>query len=180
MESGEAETGSDPNQPHARRAVPPPLPAPLSYRTPSPTAGWTVVGSYRSANQRHSANKALSRHGIVAQMRTAAGDEAGFDLLVVQTEAEWARDLLSRARMAGEQLEPPTHGFPVYDPAPIQTNEKTSGRTSESMSTMPAMPVNHVLSERQQTTYTIWIILLWILMGVVVLVIGLFAIYASN
>ena len=121
MESGDVETGSDPNR----------------------LIGWTLVNSYRTAGQWHSANRALSRHGIFAQMRTAAGDETGYDLLVDQTEAQRARDLLGRDKMPENRMD---------------------------------QPPNRGLSDRQQSTYAVWIILLWILMGMVVLLMGLLAI----
>jgi hypothetical protein len=197
MESGETEAGSDSNYP-ARRAVPPPLPSgsthapspsllPLSYRAVTP-AGWAVVGSYRSAADWHVANKALSRRGIAAQMRAVSGDEVGYDLLVLRTEAAWACDLLSRSKISNDQMQPPTHGFPLDDPPPIRLDDDASRRNPTSMSNQPATPPpvsaippgGHGLSDRQQTTYTVWIILLWMLMGAVVLVFGLCFIFASN
>jgi hypothetical protein len=199
MESGETETGSDTNRLQPHRAVPPPLPgataspppiqsSPLPYRSAPPKVGWTVVGSYRGPSEWHAANRVLSRNGIFAQMRTSAGDEHGYDLLVIQTEEQWARDLLNRGKTADDQAERPTRGFPVYDPAPTQPDRATSSQISKSLTIepstsrahIPAMPVSYELSDRQKANYTVWIILLWLLMGVVVLLMGLFAIFAST
>jgi hypothetical protein len=195
MESGEPKTGSDLNQPGTRRVLPPPLPptaqlpesrsSPLSYRATPPNAGWTLVRSYPSAGKWHAANKLLSTHGIIAQMRVVDGEPGGYELLVIQTEAEWAADLLARDKTADEEMETPTRGFPVYDSTPPGSEEKTSGRISESMPAaipqrhIPAIPVEIGLSDRQKATYEMWIILLWILMGVIILLMGLFAIFET-
>ena len=126
MEPGESLTGSNPDRP---RSVPPPQPI------PSPTGGWIVVGSFPSHAQWHSARKALSRHGIAAQMRTGDGDNAGVDLLVMHTEAEWARDLLARGD------EGPSDGRPVGLPLHDRTV------TPVSQDHVRAMPVQGGLTD---------------------------------
>jgi hypothetical protein len=116
-----------------------------------------VVGSFRSASQWHSARKVLSRHGIAAQMRTPDGDNAGVDLLVMHTEAEWARDLLARSDEGPSGG--PTRGFPVY-----QTTI-----TPQSPEHLRAAPVQAGLTEAQKANYSAAIIVLWIILAVIVI-----------
>ncbi len=149
MEPDESTTGSEPTRP---RSVPPPLPI------PSQAVGWIVVGSFRSHSQWHSAKKVLSRHGIVAQMRTGDGDNAGVDLLVMHTEAEWARDLLTRGDEGPS--DGPTGGFPLHEGAVTPVSQKH----------VRAMPVQAGLTDAQQANYSAAIIVLWIVLAVILVV----------
>jgi hypothetical protein len=148
MEPDESTTGSNPNRP---RSVPPPLPIPVH------AGGWIVVGTFPSHAQWHSARKALSRHGIAVQMQTADGDNAGVDLLVMHTEAEWARDLLAR----GDEgpADGPTGGFPLHD----------GTVTPVSQDYVRAMPVQAGLTESQRANYSAAIIVLWIILAVILI-----------
>jgi len=146
MEPDESTNGRDPNRP---RSVPPLPPI------PPPAAGWIVVGSFRTHARWHSAKKVLSRHGIAAQMRTGDGDNAGVDLLVMHTEAEWARDLLARGDEGSSNG--PTGGFPLHD----------GTVTPVSHDHIRAMPVQGGLTESQRANYSAAIIVLWIILAVI-------------
>jgi len=130
--------------------MPPPLPIPAAV------GGWIVVGSFPSPAEWHSARKALARHGIAAQMRTADGDNAGVDLLVMHTEAAWARDLLARGDEGPSDA--PTGGFPLHD-ATI---------TPVSPEHIRAMPVQSGLTDSQRANYSAAIIVLWMVLAVIV------------
>jgi hypothetical protein len=89
-------------------------------------------------------------------MRTADGDNASVDLLVMQTEAEWARDLLARGDEGPS--DGPTGGFPLHDRivAPVSQEH------------VRAMPVQRGLTESQKANYSAAIIILWIVFAVIV------------
>jgi hypothetical protein len=142
---------ASPNDPNRPRAVPPPLPV-----QPQIT-GWVTVATFPSHAQWHSARTVLSRHGIAAQMRTLDGDSTGVELLVMHTEAEWARDLLA----TGDEgpSDQATGGFPLHE-AVI---------TPSSPDQLRAIPVQTRLSESQQANYSAVLVVLWILLAVIVI-----------
>ena len=151
MEPGESTTGSDPIP---SRSVPPPLPIPAQPQAQA--GGWVVVGSFPGVSQWHSARKALERHGIASRMRTADGDNTGVDMLVMCTEAEWARDLLARGDEGPSDA--PTGGFPLHDGTvtPVSREHRR------------AIPVQAGLSDSQRANYSAAIIVLWIILAVIV------------
>jgi hypothetical protein len=89
-------------------------------------------------------------------MRTGDGDNAGVDLLVMHTEAEWARDLLARGDEGPS--DGPTGGFPLHD--------RTV--TPASPEHIPAMPVQSGLTDAQKANYSAMIIVLWIILAIIV------------
>lgn len=163
--------------PSANRPVgkPPPLPfaAPLAYQTASTTGavGWAFAATFANANHWHAANKILSRHGIVAMMRPVEGDAVGFDLLVLQTEVEWARDLLARGHIDLEPARQLIRGFPVY-PA----NSPPPAPEPASIRAIPA--AQRGLSLQQRTNYTSLIVIFWIVLLVVLLITILGVVYS--
>jgi hypothetical protein len=163
-------------------------PPDIPYRSASPPVRWTRVATYASAGQWHAANRVLSHQGISARMATAPGDAIGYDLLVIETEAEWARDLLGRDKNLLAPPQTPTYGFPVCPPADTPTDPITSSQTPASAASepaaalrpIPAVPVRRGLSDRQQAAYTAWIIVLCLLAGLLILLMGLLAIFTSR
>jgi hypothetical protein len=172
MDSGGANVDPTANRPAAK---PPPLPpaASLAYRTaPTESVGWAVAATFANANHWHAANKILSRRGIIAMMRPIEGDAVGFDLLVLQTEVEWARDLLSRHQDAEAEVQL-TRGFPVY---PID-----SPQTASEPSSIRAIPADQRgLSLQQRSRYTVFIIVLWVVLLIVLLITVMGTIYLFN
>jgi hypothetical protein len=147
MGADEPPTDSEPNRP---RAVPPPLPIRV------PTSGWVVVATFPSHAQWHAATRALSRHGIAARMDTLQEKNAGVDLLVMCTEAEWAKDLIARGDESPS--DGPTGGFPLHDAriTPLSGNE------------IRAIPVQSRLTEAQQARYSAAIIVLCVIVAIIV------------
>ena len=146
----------------------------LPYRVISPqeTIAWISIGSYAGAAQWHAAKKILSQHGILAQMKSTDDSGGGFDLMVLQTEAEWARDLLSRGSAIQNSSERPTYGFPVYNVSEPNPQQPIA---------MRAEPISKPdLTDHQKTTYTIWIVALWVLFAVVVLITILFTVLSRE
>jgi len=159
MEPDGSETERDPNLP---RPVPPPLPPlpAVSYFAASPEerAGWVIVWSCKSVSEWHSANKIISRHGIIARMQMSQGESSDVDLLVLQTEVEWARDLLSKGLEA--VADQPTGGFPLFDTIVPTTS-------SEYVRAIPAQVLG--LTEARKVRYTFLILALWIVVTIILL-----------
>jgi len=156
MEPDQSATDGDPNQP---RSVPPSLPV------ASPAGGWVVVASFPSVSAWHSANKALSRRGIAAQMRMADGNNPGVDLLVMYTEAEWARDLLARGDEGPSDA--PTGGFPLHD-------AKVTPASQQYLRPIPVQGLG--LTDAQNARYSALIVVLWVILAaiVVLMVVAMF------
>ena len=97
-------------------------------------------------------------------MRTADGDNAGVELLVMYTEAEWARDLLARGDEGPSDA--PTGGFPLHD----------AKVTPISQDLIRAVPVQGGLTDAQKATYSGLIIVLWVILAaiVVLMVVAMF------
>jgi hypothetical protein len=171
------ETGGDNLDPAPLRpgAKPPPLPpiSPLAYRAiPAGSVAWLAAASFPNSNQWHEANRILSRHGIVGRMRPAEGDMVGFDLLVLATEVEWARDLIAHAAEGADHSSRFTRGFPM---------DEVNIETAADPSQIRAIPVEERgLSPQQRTTYTVLIVLLWIVLLVVLVLTVLGVVYMSN
>ena len=92
----------------------------------------------------------------------AEGDTVGFDLLVLATELEWARDLLSRQVEESERAIPITRGFPVYDGTTPVPTEPAS---------LPALPVeDRGLTLEQRRKYSGIIFWLWIALVIILFV----------
>ena len=160
MEPGDSTPDPDSNR---LPELPPPPPLPYRAILPEQSVGWISVASYAGAGQWHAANKLLARRGIIAQMKVADGPDGGFDLLVLQTEAEWARDLLSGGSTPKDPGDCPTYGFPIS--AFPKLNPEPS-------SAIKAVPVSdRGLTDHQKATYTIWIVILWIVLAAVVLIV---------
>jgi hypothetical protein len=94
-------------------------------------------------------------------MRTADGDNAGVDLLVMHTEAEWARDLLARGDEGPS--DGPTGGFPLHD----------GTVTPVSQQQIRAEPVQRGLTESQRANYSAAIIVLWIVLAVILVLMAM-------
>jgi hypothetical protein len=90
-------------------------------------------------------------------MRTGDGDNPGVDLLVMHTEAEWARDLLARGDEGPS--DGPTAGLPLHDGTVMPVSQDH----------IRAMPVQGGLTDAQQANYSAAIIVLWIILAVIVI-----------
>jgi hypothetical protein len=135
---------------------PRPVPPPLSYVS-SREVEWEAVVSFPTVGQWHRANRILSRHGIVARMRMGTGENTEVQLLVLQTEAEWARDLIAGGDESPAVLR--KRGFPLDEPAAIAPVAQDQLR---------AVPVrSEGLSEAQRGRYTIIIIVLWVFFAII-------------
>jgi hypothetical protein len=118
------------------------------------TGEWLVIASLPNAGLWHAANALLNRNGITCRMGGRA-DETEIDLLVLSTEAEWARDVLSKGMPQLDAQSQSTGGFPVI----------TATDASEEVVPISAVPVGRAdLSRRQRSLYTVTTILLWIVL----------------
>lgn len=122
---------SDPSHPAARPALDPvpyasapvAAPGPVNYFRFTPReAGWTSVASFGTASVWHRARDLLSQQRIVCRMDAdstqAHSEEERMELLVMASEAEWAREVLRQGipELVGTVL--PAGGFPIQ---PTQT-----------------------------------------------------------
>jgi len=131
---------------------PPPLP-----HVSSGEVEWEVAASFATVGQWHRANRILSRHGIIARMRMGTGDDTEVHLLVLQTEVEWARDLIGRVDELPGTLR--QRGFPLDESAVIAPAGADELR---------AIPVqSEGLSESQRGRYTVAIIVLWVIFAII-------------
>jgi hypothetical protein len=117
----------DPNQvvvPPALLAPPLPDeggPGPINYfRFTAQIAGWTSVASFGTASVWHQARDLLTQQRIVCRMvadpTSTRKDDQRIELLVMASEAEWARDVLQRGipELAGTAI--PPGGYPLIQP----------------------------------------------------------------
>lgn len=142
----------------------PPQPQTISYAG-APPSQWVVIGVF-PVGKWHDANSLLRRHGIVGQMRSPP-DMDDCELLVLSTEAEWARELLRRQP---DPRVPHTGGFAAVatpsPPAAPPTGQALPLPPPYTGPVVRAAPLEETgLSERQKTNYTIAIVLLWVLLG---------------
>jgi hypothetical protein len=104
------------------RATPPPLPtvpagSGVDYFHARPgTLNWVVIATLPTVSQFFTAKNLLDRHRIVNRMDDQDGDTNEVDLMVLASEAEWARDVLSKGIPQLANIMPMSVGFPVVMP----------------------------------------------------------------
>ena len=140
----------------------------IDYRGGELASSWAVAETFATVGQWHAAKGILARHGIAAQMRSTDDPEEGYDLLVLETELEWARELLASGGES-QSFENMTHGFPI-DPAESWKNGRERSRGPARRNAMIGLPVGPGdLTPDEQRQYDVAIWLLWALLAIVVL-----------
>jgi hypothetical protein len=128
---------------------------------------WVVVASLPNPAVWHAAKSLLDGVGIISRMGGST-HEAETDLLVLSTEAEWARDVLGKGIPGLVGLAQPTGGFPVI----VGSNRggSPSGAApnpiaDESGVAIAAVPVGRPsLSRRQHVRYSWIVALFWLVL----------------
>jgi hypothetical protein len=143
----------------------------IDYRGAGPAFSWAVVETFATVGQWHAAKGILAKNGIAGQMRSTDDPDGGYDLLVLETELEWARELLASG---GESFEKMTHGFPINPDTPRGGMKGAQESESSRWNAMSGLPVeSEDLTPDQQLQYNTIIWLLWGLLVFVVLLIVL-------
>lgn len=102
-------------------------------------------------------------------MRMCEGPEGGVDLLVLQTEAEWARDLIARG--GSQPLDRPTGGFPIGDAMIAPAVQEV----------VRAIPADEpTLTDSQKTRYSALILILWVVIAIVLTLTVLAMVYGGT
>ncbi len=145
----------------------------IDYRGAGPALSWAVMETFATVGQWHAAKGILAKHGIAGQMRSTDDPDGGYDLLVLETEVEWARELLASAGES-QSFEPMTHGFPI-DPDPPRGGMNSAQQSRpprwNAMSGLPVESEELTPDQQKQFNAVIW--LLWGLLLFVVLLIVL-------
>jgi len=141
----------------------------IDDRGGGPAFSWAVVETFATVGQWHAAKGILAKHGIAGQMRSTVDPDGGYDLLVLETELEWGRELLASAeesRSFGKM----THGFPI-DPDPPRGGMRSAKESGpprwNSMSGLPVESEDLTPDQEKQYNAVIW--LLWGLLAFIVL-----------
>lgn len=148
---------------------------PINYRSATPSTEWVVIASFPTAGQWHAANRILSQRGIIGQMRALDSPEPAFELLVGQTEAEWARDLLNAMADLPQRIK----GFPVTGlttaagrPTGSTTSADAAAPSAGAAQGMRVLPIKQpALTPVQESRYTSILIICWVLLAVVILLV---------
>jgi hypothetical protein len=141
----------------------------IDYRGGGAAFSWAVVETFATVGQWHAAKGILAKHGIAGQMRSTDNPDGGYDLLVLETELEWARELLASAEDS-QSFEKMTHGFPIDPDSPRGGMKSAEGSGSSRWNAMSGLPVeSEDLTPDQRLQYNTAIWLLWGLLVFIVL-----------
>ena len=167
-------------------ALPPPLPAHLTYRTARvEETAWVTIATLRSSAQWHSARAMLSQYQIISRVGPSLDDSEEIDLQVPPTEAEWAREILKPGlqRIAG--IATPPGGFPVQGIAAQPAVERSvTSPPAPGLRPLAVAPLSLPAARPAGGGYYVVLTILWIAAIVITLWVvlactGVFAVLSS-
>jgi hypothetical protein len=141
-----------------------PAPLPVDYRRPriDGDPSWVTVANFQYCGEIHAARALLSRKDIVSRIGPAVEGASDFDLQVASTEAEWAREILTRQIPEAAT----SSGFPV-----VTANAAANAAGSQQVRPVPVIPLASGAGPSgagyHVTMAALWIVMLLIILSMV-------------